>query len=108
MFRRPMARGVPPRPVTTTTATTTTTTASTTPTPANAQKSSLRDDVVAGMGEVVECNQASHGASADAMASRSSPAPRQHSSAIRAARAARNGAHTAPLERTSRSEPSKP
>ncbi len=51
---------------------------------------------------------ASHGASAAAIRSASSPAPRQQSSAIRAATADRNGTLTAPLARRSASAPSNP
>ena len=52
--------------------------------------------------------RASNGASAAAMPARSRSAPRQASSAIRAAAADRNGAQIAPLARRSRSAPSKP
>ena len=49
MSFRPMARGVPPRPVATIATATTTMAATITPAPASAQNSSLRDDVVAGI-----------------------------------------------------------
>jgi SAM-dependent methyltransferase len=58
--------------------------------------------------EAIAAGPASQGASTAAIPSRSSPAPRQASSAIRAATGERNGAHTAPLERTSASAPSNP